>query len=83
VDQKRRDTWLRWGLDHVLDFLKKNWKVLLAAALAAGVGVAGTRIATPEPRKCPECPECPAFAATKEACLVRIDRCLDWMYDTP
>ncbi len=81
MDAERRDKWIQWALDKLIE----NWKPILAAVLGVGLGATAATVsaatwATPD---CPECLECPTHEVIKAECVVRIDRCLSWMVDTP
>lgn len=77
MDKRRLDEWLRWAGDHALDFLKKNWRVLLAMVVAGSIGAAGG--AEYSRARSDSCED--EVSRERELCVLRIDRCLDWMSD--
>jgi len=69
--------WFRWAVE--------NWKVIvpLGALLSAVAGAATVySVAPPVCPDCPRCFECPEPEAVKAECVLRIDRCLDWISDS-
>ena len=80
---------LDWWIDltfKTCDFIVDNWKSLLALAVAFGLGAGTTAVISdpsPEPVVCEECPPCTTPGVRDTTCIIKVERCLQMMWDTP
>lgn len=76
MESGEKNKYVRWILDHVIDFAKENWKFVLGVSVIAGATGAGV-----SQLMAPDCAtvQCELMEEIK----VTLEQCLDVLVDQP